>query len=149
VVASLALPALAFFYGPAPTILGAVAFTAGALVWRAYTRAVAAVHDAEEQRESLTVAYRDALVWNGVREALRTPGAHVEKNLGAPNFDEQLRVRVVDPATGDTALRTLDEPLARDGWLVVTTEGDVIATAPPGAHDSWRSATAPTWPRAS
>lgn len=145
----LALTGLVFVVGPAPIILGAAVFTVGALAWRSQTRASAAVRIAHEQRESLTVTYREALAWNGVREALGTPGAHVERNMGAPNFDEQLRVRGTDPATGDTAIRMLDEPLARDGWLVVDPDGNVIATAPPRARDSWLSATAPTWPRAS
>ena len=66
--------------------------------------------------------------------------------LGAPNFDEQLRIRAADPATGATALRTLDEPLERDGWLVVDADGVVVATAPRGAPDQWQRATGPSWP---
>lgn len=141
---------LAFVYlgGLLSVVLGAVAAVGGALAWRADARARAAVRDAAEQRRALEAAYLGAVAWNGVREVLRTAGTHVERNLGAPHFDEQLHIRTLDPATHETALRTLDEPLARDGWVVVDTEGAVIATAPPGAPEHWRAATSPTWPAA-
>ena len=89
------------------------------------------------------------MAWNRVREVLGTAGTHVERNLGAPHFDYQLQIRTIDPAAHETAERTLDEPLARDGWVVVDAEGTVLATAPPGAPEHWRLATSPTWPAAS
>lgn len=140
--------AFAYFGGILSVVLGAVVAAVGALAWRADARARAAVRDAAEERQALVTAYAGAVAWNHVREVLETAGTHVERNLGAPHFDHQLDIRTLDPATHETALRTLEEPLARDGWVVVDAEGAVIATAPPGAPEHWRSATAPTWPAA-
>lgn len=146
-VAAIPAPlALAYLGGLLSVALGAAVAAGGALAWRADARARAAVRDAAEERQSLIAAYAGAVAWNHVREVLRTAGTHVERNLGAPHFDHQLDIRTLDPATHETALRTLDEPLARDGWVVVDAEGEVIATAPPGAPEHWRWATAPTWP---
>lgn len=145
VLGAVASPGLAFWYGFTSTVLGLLAFGAIATAWRAISRIRASDQRAETDRVRLAAAYDGAVAWNRIREALRAPGARVEQSFGPPNFDEPLRVRTEDPVTRETALRDLEAPLPRGGWVVVDDTGSVMCAAPPGALEGWLA----TWPEGS
>jgi hypothetical protein len=131
-------------FGLAVTVLGLAALGAGVTAVWAVVRRRAAARRAEADRTNLMTAYHRSVEWNRIREALRAPGARVERSYGSPGLDHPLRVRTEDPITGETALRDLDAPLPRGAWVVVDDSGSAICTAPPGALEAWKTA----WPEA-
>ncbi len=79
-----------------------------------------------------------AAEWNISREALRTPGARVERLLESSSRGGSWRGTFVDPQTMRTSDRKFDRNLPEGTWVVFGGTGEVLATAPSNAPEAWQ-----------